>query len=217
MLSLMELMDYDPNEFEEIKEKKRKNKLCKKRLIAKRILIGSGLALAIGVTSGMISSAINQNKIANLRQEQDKMYEQYMKTYEFKKYADSQLVKLTNYYANGEISYDTFRQKLDEIYSTETADRLLESTNNELKDDIEQIEQQISDTKHEYNTSAVNIVSNALVGASLIAGTPSGIAFTLYDIKTVAKDKIAHQEYETGPVLIDKKSNKKEDEETLTK
>ena len=217
MLSLMELMDYDPNEFEEIKEKKRKNKLCKKRLIAKRILLGSTLAFTIGFTTGMISSTINQNKIDNLEKEQDKIYEQYMQSDEFQTYSRTELNNLADKYYFGEIDYDTFKSELDKIYSTETADKLLESSNHELKDDIKQIEHKITETNKKYNKSAVNIGSIGLWGAGMLTALSSAIVYTYYDLETVGKSKIAYQEYETGPVLINKKSNKKEDEETLTK
>ncbi|MBQ7797893.1 MAG: hypothetical protein IJ371_02090 [Clostridia bacterium] len=212
MLSLMELMDWDP--YEEARKNKRKNKLCKRRLIAKRILLGSSLALAIGFTSGMMSSTIHQNKIDSLRKEQDKMYEQYMQSDEFETHASSQVVKLAEFYHEGQITFEDFKVGLEKIYSTENADKLLEGSSHELKADIEHIEDKITETNQKFASSAINIGSIGLFGAGVAAAIPSAIAFTHYDLKTVAKSKIAieYQEYETGPVLVDKKSSKKKED-----
>ena len=211
MLSLMELMDYDPKEFEELKEKKKikpKKTLLEKRLIAKRILLGSTLAFTIGFTTGMISSTINQNKIDRLSKEQDKMYEQYMQSDEFQAYSRIELNNLADKYYSGEIDYDTFKSELDKVYSIETAEKLLEGSTHELKDDIKQIEHKITETNQKYNKSAVNIGSIGLLGAGILTALSSAIVYTYYDLETVGKSKIAYQEYETGPILIDKKQKR---------
>lgn len=174
-------------------ENKPKKTLWEKRLIAKRILIGSSLALAISCVSGMISSTIHQDEIANLREEQNKIYAQYMQSDEFKTYSKTQLNDLADKYYSGEIDYETFKSELDKIYSIENADKLLEGSSHELKDDIEQLDKQIAGNNKKYENSAINIGNIALLATSAAVTIPSSIAFLNYDLKTVAKSKIIEE------------------------
>ena len=177
----------------EIKNKKIKKTPEQKRLIAQRILIGSSLALAISCVSGMISSTIHQDEIANLREEQNKIYAQYMQSDEFKTYSKTQLNDLADKYYSGEIDYETFKSELDKIYSIENADKLLETSTSELKDDIEQLDKQITDNNKKYKNSAINIGNIALLATSAAVSLPSSIVFLNYDLKTVAKSKIVEE------------------------
>ena len=116
-----------------------------------------------------------------------------MQSDEFKTYSKTQLNDLADKYYSGEIDYETFKSELDKIYSIENADKLLETSTSELKDDIEQLDKQITDNNKKYKNSAINIGNIALLATSAAVSLPSSIVFLNYDLKTVAKSKIVEE------------------------
>ena len=189
-----------------VEHKKSKKTLWEKRLIARRILIGSFFAMAISGVIGMVSTSIYENNLADLEKEQNAIYEQFMESDEFSDSFKKEFTKIANDYTEGKINYDTFDEKIKYLQSVENAKVILENSNHELKSDAQSITDKIEDCKQEYQSNIIPDVTLGVMSAGLISTMISGAAFISYDVKTTYKSKIA--------TAVD---YKKEDEETLSK
>jgi hypothetical protein len=175
----------------EIKNKKIKKTIEQKRLIAKRILIGSSLAFAISWSTGMVSNTIEHNKINKLEDEKTKIYEQYMQSDEFKISSTGKLIDLALDYGNGIIDYNTFKSELDNLYTVETADKLLETSTSELKTQLKQLDQQITDVDKIHDP--IYYICATILGVSAISGFATGLPLFFADYKKKLKNAVDNQ------------------------
>lgn len=196
----------------ENKQPKPKKTNGQKRLIAGMITMYCFVAMAASSIPGMIARTIYDKDIRELTDDQNAIYEKFMACNEFSETFKAEFTKVSNDYANGLISYEEFDKKVKHLNSVKYAQEVLASSNNtELKAQVEEIEQQKEERREEYNS---NLVTNLSLGAVISGGTASFAAATatmVYSLKESAEEKrkkkankIKLQEYETGPVLIDK-------------
>ena len=180
-----------------MKEKQPRTKKTaeQKRLFAKRILIGSSLAFAISWSTSMVSSTIEHNKIDKLEDEKTKIYEQYMQSDEFKISSTGKLIGLALDYANDVIDYDTFKNDLDNLYTAETADKLLETSTSELKTQLKQIDQQITDINKIHDP--IYYVCATILGVSAISGFATGLPLFFADYKKKLENAVDNKEQES--------------------
>jgi len=212
------LMDIECNnhdEVEKIKENKQpkpKKTNTQKRLIAGMIATWCfGFAL-FSTVPGIMVRYYYDNDISELNDEQTAIYEKFMASEEFSDTFKTEFTKASNDYANGLISYEEFDKKVKHLNSVEYAQKVLETSNNSLKAQAEEINQKKEERREEHNSNIVSKVSIGAVGTGVAATMGFTIASMVYTNKEYAEDKrkrkakkIKHQEYETGPVLIDKK------------
>ena len=183
-----------------------------KRIIATNIMIGCFTAMVLSSAPTMIVRAGCDKDIRVLDDKQNAIYEQFMACEEFSDSFKQEFTKVSNDYANGVITYEEFDKKVQHLNSIKYAKEVLESSNNtELKEKVEDIKQQKKERAEEFNS---NVIKNISTGATLTSATGvmgSLLAAMIYTGKEFKEDKrkkkttkIKHQEYETGPVLIDK-------------
>ena len=185
-----------------------------KRIIAAQIAMYCFTGALVATLPGIIESNAYDKDIRLLDNEQTAIYEQFMASEEFSDSFKEEFTKLSNDYANGLIDYDEFDKKVKHLNSVEYAQEVLESSNNtEFKEQVEEIEQKKEERREEYNSSIAPNVSLGAMSIGVSASIGSMIATMVYGIKEdkerkrkYASNKIKHQEYETGPVLIDKKT-----------
>ena len=185
-----------------------------KRLIAGMIATCCFGFAAISALPAIIARNIYDKDIRELTDDQNAIYEKFMACNEFSETFKAEFTKVSNDYANGLISYEEFDEKVNHLNSVKYAQEVLASSNNtEIKAQVEEIEQQKEERREEYSSSVVPKLSASAVCAGVAATMGFTIASMVYTNKEYAEDKrkrkakkIKHQEYETGPVLIDKKT-----------
>ena len=180
--------------------KKPKKTIWKKRFIAEQILLGSSLALAVGFTASMIDNTIYTNNLSDLNQEKAIVYEKFESSEEFKSQFNQDYAKLSYEYLYSMITYDEFVAKLKYLNSIDNVKDSLETSNSELKSEVEQIDAKAEQLKSEYMSNPINIASTTLACAGLAGMFVSGIAFHHYDLKTTHKNKIAKDDENEIPL-----------------
>ena len=209
------LMDIETGSVEK-KEKQPKPKKTngQKRLIAGMIATYCFVFAVISTLPSIIARNFYDKDIRALDNEQNAIYEQFMASEEFSDSFKAEFTKASNDYANGVITYEEFDEKVKHLNSVEYAKKVLASSNNaELKTQAEEIDQKKEERREKYNSSIVPKLSTGAVCAGVAATVGFTIASMVYTNKEYAEEKrktasnkIKHQEYETGPILIDKKT-----------
>jgi hypothetical protein len=209
------LMDIETGSIEK-KEKQPKQKKTngQKRLIAGMIATCCFGFAGISTLPGIIARNIYDKDIRELDDKQNAIYEEFMESTEFASITNEQFMQLADDYSSGVIDYDTFRDRLNTMFTVENAKEVIANSNNtELKAQVEEIEQQKEERREEYNSNIVPKLSASAVCAGVAATVGFTIASAVYTNKEINEEKrkkkankIKLQDYETGPVLIDKTS-----------
>ena len=196
----------------ENKQPKPKKTSGQKRLIASMIAMYCCAGAVLAVLPGMIARNFYDKDIRELNDEQTAIYEKFMESDEFGNSFKKEFTKISNDYANGLITYEEFDEKVKHLNSVKYAQEVLENSNNtRLKAQAEVIDQKKKDRLEKYQSNPV--VNGGLIGLVGFgtATMSSIIASAVYSIKDINEEKrkrtsnkIKFQDYETGPVLIDK-------------
>lgn len=207
------LMDIETVSFEK-KEKQPKQKKTneQKRIIAAHIATYCMCASLMSTLPGFIVRNNYDKDIRELDNKQNAIYEEFMACEEFSDIYKSEFTKASNDYTNGLITYEEFDEKVKHLNSVKYAQEVLASSNNEeLKIQAEDINTQKQERLEKYQANP--IFNAGFVGLAGFGTATMGsiIASTIYSIKDINEEKrkrtsnkIKLQEYETGPVLIDK-------------
>jgi len=192
--------------------KKTKKTNAQKRLIAGYIAMYCFMGALVSTLPGFIVADGYKKDIKELDNEQNAIYEQFMASEEFSDSFKQEFTKTSNDYANGLITYEEFDKKVKHLNSVEYAQKVLATSNNSLKAQAEVIDQKKEERREEYLSNPVVDISLGAMLAGTAASAGFIIASGVYGIKEIneqkrkrASNKIKHQEYETGDVLIDKK------------
>jgi len=163
-----------------------------KRLIPKIILTAGIVTTLVSGTIMVKTGAPINNNIKKLNGEKTKIYEQYMQSDDFKARLNQDLQEVSNAYADGIIDYETFESKVKYLSSIDNAKSVLASSNNELKNEISSLDEQLSEVKDEKSNNKMRKTSyNIAIGGLVTSG--AGFMACMWPEKDEDEDKFGYR------------------------
>lgn len=162
---------------------KHKTSYAKKRLIAEAIFALSTIGLVSCAIGGVAYNKSIEDDINDLKATQTKIYETFKSTPEFDEKLKSEVKDISNAYIYGEINYDEFQSKLQQLNSEEFVKQEFDKQASEnLKNEISSINNKIDKTN-----STSNVVLTGFVPSFALSSMVSAVPCLIYDYKSTHK------------------------------